>query len=697
MSRSQVRWSLVVAGVLLWLVAVLPAYYVVHKPLVAAPASAVPTISPSFSNVASTIMSEIADLSLLILTVIVAAGWGSRLGRRLGLDFDSGLERWTLSAMLGLGALGTLVFGLAVAGGLVRWIAYALLLVLGLAAVSEIGKLLGWLATGFRRLRPTGVPWLWLYTALICLLTLGAALLPPTAWDALVYHLQGPRLYVESHRLLGVPENLYLNWPGQVEMLFTWGLLLKGDTLAKLFHWVFWPLIAALLYALARRAIGARAGQWAIAFWASVPFAAELAGVAYVDLGLAAFVLAGIYAFLRWTESHSSSWLSLSGLFIGLAMATKYTAATWLALLILLFAYHALKHGARSFGWIVTHALGLAIVAVLPLVPWLAKNWLVTGNPVYPFLFGGTEWNSTRQAFLVGSGGGYSRNLLDYVALPWLATVVGTTGTAAFDATTGPLLLCLVPLVVLFRERPRPVNYGLALAVGQLAIFAVTIYGQVYLVEARLLLPVFPFLCLAATFVLVRMPDWDRKALHISWVVGWVVVLVLAVNLVTEAGSFLASQPLAPLLGLESREGYLQRRLGAYFEVMRYANERLPPDSKIFYLWEPRSYYGLQSSWADATLDNLAQLRLAHSDVTAALGELRANGFTHLLLYRSGLEFLLQPTPRPPTLGTLIAQSPAEGSYYPLADTDLEFLDALLARCHRWGGVGQVYEFYRLP
>ena len=36
MSRSRIRWLLVVIGVLLWVLAVYPAYYVVHKPLSAA-------------------------------------------------------------------------------------------------------------------------------------------------------------------------------------------------------------------------------------------------------------------------------------------------------------------------------------------------------------------------------------------------------------------------------------------------------------------------------------------------------------------------------------------------------------------------------------------------------------------------------------------------------------------------------------
>lgn len=697
MSRSQARWLLGVVGVLLWFVAVLPAYYVVHKPLTGESIVAPLALTLDIQNIASALLSLLTDLALLALTLAVTAAWGSRIGRRLGIVFESGLERWALGAILGLGFLGTVVFGLGVVGGLHRWLGYLALLILGLAALSEIRALGRWLISGLRRARPTGIPWLWLYTGLIGLLSLGVALLPPTSWDALVYHLQGPRLYLEAHRLLAVPENLYLNWPAQVEMLFTWGMLLKGDTLAKLLHWVFWPLTAALLYVLTRRAITPRAGRWAVALWASVPFAAELAGIAYVDLGLTAFVLAGVYSFFRWTDSQSDGWLALSALFIGLAMATKYTAATWLGLLALLLIYHAWRHHHQPIGWIVARTAGFGVVAGLLVAPWLVKNWLVTGNPVYPFLFGGIGWNPTREAWLTWPGHGYSQNPLDYLALPWLATVLGTSGTPAFDATIGPLLLCLVPLVFFFRGRPRAVNYGLALAGGQLAYLAITMYRYIYLAETRLILPVFPLLCLAAAFVLYRLPAWNRRSFRLSWVVGVVVTLVLVVNFVTEARAFLAVRPVAPLIGLESRRGYLARRLGSYFEAMRHVNDQLPAQAQILFLWEPRGYYCQPPTLADTTLDNLAQLRVAYGEAEDALAAQQAGGFTHLLLHRAGLEFIQGPTPRPLTLSGLLGQPPPEQSLYPLTDDDQRFLDDLLALCQMVGNAGTYYEIYQLP
>jgi 4-amino-4-deoxy-L-arabinose transferase-like glycosyltransferase len=693
LSRSRRPWSLVTVGVVLWLIAVIPAYYVIHKPVNGVQAAA--------------LIGTIINLSLLVLTLALAAIWGSRIGRWLGVAFEPGLEQWTLSTVLGLGLLGTVVLGLAAIGGLYRWVGYLLLLTLGLAALpwqspersagGEMRRLWRWLASGLRQFRSGSFSWLCLYSSVIGLLALGLALLPPTAWDALAYHLQGPRLYVEAHRLLAVPENFYLNWPAQVEMLFTWGLLLKGDVLAQLFHWAFWVLSAGLVYALTRRAVDECGARWATALWASVPLASSLAGWPYVDLGLTAFVLAAVYSFVQWTESERLSWLTLSALFAGLAIATKYTAAVWLATLVLLFIYHAWRRHRRSVGWIAAHGAMYLGIASLFGLPWLLKTWIVTGNPIYPFLFGGVQWNPIRNASLTLGGHGYSSNLSDYVTLPWLLTVLGIRGTGAFDATIGPLMLCLAPLALLIKGRPRTVNYVLVLIGLQWVYFLIAIYRYAFMAQTRLLLSAFPLLALAAAFAIRHLAVWDRPKLHLSWVVSTVAGLVLAVNLVTEAYAFLEVRPLEVLAGLESQEGYLSRRLGAYYEAMRYTDESLPVDARLLFLWEPRGYYSRRPSEADPTLDNLAQLRLAWGSPDAAVASLRARGISYLLFYRAGLEFLRGPTPRAPTLGSLFGTPPTELSYYPITDQDVQFLEALLTRCQLQESIGDGYEIWRLP
>ncbi len=172
MKKPYVPWQVAAIAVFLLLLVVVPYYYGVHKPFTGGTDTYAPFITGGLADVILAVLSLLANLLLLSLTLAVAASWGSRIMRWLGVKPASGLERWALGATLGLGILGTIVFLVGLAGGLYRGVAYALLLALGLAALPEIRALARWIWSIPRRLRPGGIPWLWLFAGLIGLLTL---------------------------------------------------------------------------------------------------------------------------------------------------------------------------------------------------------------------------------------------------------------------------------------------------------------------------------------------------------------------------------------------------------------------------------------------------------------------------------------------------------------------------------------------
>ena len=130
---------------------------------------------------------------------------------------------------------------------------------------------------------------------------------------------------------------------------------------------------------------------------------------------------------------------------------------------------------------------------------------------------------------------------------------------------------------------------------------------------------------------------------------------------------------------------------------MRFTSDSLPAQSRVLYFWEPRGYYGQSQALADPTLDNLSQLRIKHGDAAQAVMALRADGFTHFLLWRSGLESLQTPTTRAPTLGSLVGNPRPEEMLYPLSGSDLAFLEALIAHSQKIADPGGAYEIYQLP
>jgi len=653
---------------LLWVFAVVAAYYTVHKPFTVENLKAM-------LNVA-------ADLMLAATGVLVATGLGLKALRVLGIEIADGLERGLVGGTLGLGLMGYPLLLFGAVGMLYQAVAYLLLIIGAFLVRREIVWVLHGcrkaIMRGRERLRWPGCSVMLsvAFVALTAGLALLRALLPATAWDAHTYHLAGPRLYLLYHRIVADPDNFYLNWPSQMEMLFLWGLLLKGEVLAQLWHWSLWAFSLGLVFILGRRAGGVRMGWWGVVLWAAVPSAVEWAAWAYNDLAVVAFVLLAVWAVQRWQVERRRCWLLLAGLGWGLATATKYTASLVAVLWVALIIWLDITQGRWRSLWA---DLGVLVgSAVLAFAPWAVKNTLVTGNPIYPFLFGGAGWNAVREAWMNWSGWPYSTRWWDYLLLPWHITVSGVAGSASFDATIGPLLLVLVPLALLMSRRPRLVDEVLVLGAVQVAVFGVLVWQNVYLLQMRLILSFFPLWALVAGYVLTRLREWDVPAFSISWIISWAVALVLALTLGTQTLEVITERPLGVLTGIEAREDYLLRRLGAYQELVEWVNER-PAEERVLLLLEPRGYGCLPQCRADLSLDRLAQLRSRYGNAETVRRALMAEGYCYVALNLSGYRFVTGPE-----------------SLYPVTAEDQALVAEMEAKWSAVAEIGGIYRVYDL-
>lgn len=661
------RWLIAVLAITLWAFAVVSLYYVVHKPF-------------DVLNIAA-LLSALLDLLVAGAIVCVGVGIGSHC--LPNSQEVSPVERLVLGAGIGLGVLGLAVLALGLVGGYHRGLIWGLLIV-GLALSSRtVSQVVG-------TVRKSGVelPSGWLYKflagflAVMLLLTLPQALLPPTAWDSLVYHLTGPKLDIQAHRHLPDVDIVHLGFPALMEMLYTMGLLLKGPAVAQVIHWAFTVLTLLLLYALALRHFDARVAWLSMALLYSAPTIVLLSSWAYIDAALMFYGLAAVHVLLRWRESRDGRWLLMAGVFCGLAMGTKYTAAG------LTFALGAfILWDERAEGWrkSVRDALSFGGMATIVTLPWLVKNWAFLGNPLYPFLFGGRYWDAFRQSWYgrPGTGLAYTEPWR-LLTVPWEMTVSATEGRTGFAATIGPLFLIgLVVLIFVWRQASeREKNTLTALVFISLVQYIIWLVGVALsapLMQTRLLLPVFPLLSIMAAYALDRVNALRRPAFAVDWILSIVVVLSLSLTLLGAVMDFAHVHPLTYLTGWESKDRFLKRRLGAHYAVMDYINRELPDQARLYFWWEPRSYYCNRECRPDAILD--AFVHLVHRfDTAPAIAEyLKGQGYTHVLLYEQGMDFVLTTKSDP------------------IREKDLDVLREL-ERDHLTPvyGEGQAYVLYRL-
>jgi len=333
----------------------------------------------------------LAQYGALTLVVLACWGAGDMLLRGLKIDRDPRTRLGApLAIALGLGIGICALQWLAIAGRLTSTFVTALLavglipglrLAIGRGAMLRQGGLLDrWRAT------PMSERWAAAALALALLCTLMAPLPPPMAWDELLYHLPHAQQWAASGHLTVNAWLRYPWFPYNFDLLYAAALLFGNDVLPHLLHALAGWLTAGLVYRLGRQHLDRLTACLAAALWVLLTLSEFTR--AYVELGVALFVLVAAAAYQQWRLSEDRRWLLPCAFAIGLAIGSKYQLLT----LLPLFALGLARHDRRPSTWLLVLGGLLA-----PCIYWYARNALLTGDPFNPVggrLFGFTDWNA---------------------------------------------------------------------------------------------------------------------------------------------------------------------------------------------------------------------------------------------------------------------------------------------------------------
>ena len=662
----------------LWMFFTIAAYFVVQKPfsveqfaIIAGQADVWMQLPISAASIGSSLL----DVAVAVWIAWVATGVGLFLFTLLQIERSSVLEEAVYATGLGLGIVGLLVLGIGLIGLLQPWVLYGCLGILTVVTLRPMWRFV-------RQIRPSRMPrWMVVYLAVAIGLALFVALLPPHSWDAMSYHLVGPKMYLAAGQIYPGIDNPPLNYPFLQEMLYLLAMGVRGDVTAKLLHFIFNFLLAGLVFVIARDQLKVNRASFAILFLFGIPMILTLSTQAYNDLPLAFYQVIALLAFVRWRQEPSNGWLILAGVFCGFGMGMKYTSFVT-PLVLALFVAASFK---GRWHEAIRPLLILTIATTVIVLPWFIKNLFFTGNPVYPFLFDGLYWDEFRAASFAGAGTGIGFDLLAILRLPYEISV--GIGDASQDGAVGAFILLFLPLVVAYAITPlgkdakRPFKYLILFALAQYAFWVFGVIFSQAVRQSRFLLPAFVVLCPVMAWILEDLVRFDSEQFSLRRVLGMVIVFVLLLNLI---GQLLQWLPLAPhthVLGPESREQVLTRILGPQFEAVERINQ-LPEASVILYLWEPRSYYCELDCREDVLLDNLSHAEYLYSDLDGIVNAWHEEGITHVLSFDAGYQFLVENPEN--EVGTRLTQDP-------------DLVDALFANylqpIAEWGDAYSLYQF----
>jgi len=480
----------------------------------------------------------------------------------LALALGPGLMLWVSH---GLGVLGLL------SGPSGRWV--------GLATVALGLVLLALPVVEAIRNRPNLKPPPWggaLWALGFAVMFVAASHPPGVLWaseargyDSLSYHLSLPQEWAQGDRLWPLAHNVYSYLPSYVEAGFLHlgamvgagepgrgvpvGLVAGDGTGAIACHWLsgIFSLLSAIVLArvvwvVADRAgvapagarHGSEAGAIAGAVLLSTPWVLVVSSLAYnesaVNLLFAGALLAALDARLAPTTRGV-----LAGLMVGAACGAKPTALFLIGptVALALLAYMPPRR------WPVAVLAGCG-AGLLMIGPFLIRNWLASGNPVFPAataLWGHAPW-SAEQVARFGAAHRESAPLLDRVGLLLASTGdgLGAEPRGIFHTQWAALFPAgAIGLVLAATFRPTR-GLALILAGGTLAGLAWWITGSHC--QSRFLLPLAVPMALALGLAALAAysrtgAGWTRFARRLALIILMALPLVLAASAATRLRS----------------------------------------------------------------------------------------------------------------------------------------------------------------
>jgi 4-amino-4-deoxy-L-arabinose transferase-like glycosyltransferase len=565
----------------------------------------------------------LAALALMtgwIATFGVAAwGGGLLLHRAIMRRRPQGFDEALVAMALGLAVLQALAAAMGVAG-LLRPI--ALLISLGL--VSALGAVAVW-----KELRPNPdalrVPKALVLPLAIAALAWSFGVLSVTVdsafYDQLHYHLAFPAQWLRAGRLLTFPRHDYSFYPAGMGLLYVYAIAALGPWSAQAIHWALGVVAVVASARVALRIGGAGAACWSAAILSATPVIIWISTTAGTDLGVAAFASVGWLALtlgLESTDRDRARWWITAGVVAGLAAGAKLLGALTVCVPLFVALLLAPGTGRSRLHRLAAWSLGAAI----PLLPWLARNVWLTGNPVYPFLptIFARGADAAAQAHRVEA-----QAALRFMSDPWRVLTLGALGPQ--DGSIGPLHLLLLPLVVWCGLRCR----GLARLV--LAGAAVGVLGWATgPPNARYLVPVLvPLAMLAGTgvaSVLESSQGRARAALTsaIAVICMWSMLLGIDREMLVRAGA---------AMGRDHRSAALSK-WASYWPAVEVVND-LPASSRVLLVGESRSLYFERDVLFEDPFQVPLVCELARhtGSATDMAAELRQQGVTHVLINRT--------------------------------------------------------------
>jgi hypothetical protein len=437
-----------------------------------------------------------------------------------------------------------------------------------------------------------------------------------------------------------------------IDMLYLIPLYFHNDIVPNFIHMGFGIGTSLLIFRYLNTKFSRLEGLLGILIFFSTPIVLRMSTVAYVDLGLVFFTTASILSYLHWRNEgyKENKWLFLSSVTMGLGLGTKYNALiAWMFLSLAIIFFYARDTG-KQWPAIRSGAI-FFLISLLIFSPWLIKNLILTGNPLFPLLKGFFNTSADSIAhegniYSVVSGGAdmgmfkyramqYGENFWETLLIPVRFFFQGQDySDRYFDGVLNPVLIIMVPFAFMNKSFQKDKIF--------FVIFSIFfIFTAFFLDELRIryILPFIPLLSILAVMGIMNIFTWSAgKTRPLRYLYAGAILLSLfilgAKNVIYLNNYFQSLQPVRFICNMETRDEYLNRHTKSY-DAIRYINRHTPKNARIrLFFLAGRGYY-LDRIYEDDPsfgMDVIQGLVANSKDDKTFQRYINSLGWTHLLV-----------------------------------------------------------------
>jgi len=214
---------------------------------------------------------------------------------------------------------------------------------------------------------------------------MAGSLIPQMGSDALFQHFLLPKTFIDNASLAYIPEIYTGAWPSNIQMLYTFGMLINGQFAANLISAFNAILFSILIFQFLKQHLPPAVALLMALVFLTLPMVLFQVAKAMVDLGCGLFAFSGLLILLDELnhDNPRTRAVALSGVFFGLAAGSKLPALSFLLPALVVMFLAGTRFGMRLA---VKNCIILALSCLAVAAPWYLRSLLLTGDPFFPML-----------------------------------------------------------------------------------------------------------------------------------------------------------------------------------------------------------------------------------------------------------------------------------------------------------------------